>query len=173
MGVCVSCCCMNCMMDSYLHLNIRAITDTNFQKGDINISGSRDISVRVYYQGFSQDSKILNSELKTIAINEPLIIENGTPSSNDELKVEIYDVDQCTPDDLLGIAMIQIPIKYGENIGEHQYDVKAPGNSQTVAKISIDQIHFIKQRLVRYKGPCKFCCCCLEVGEDNDEERLI
>eukprot|EP01084_Bolivina_argentea_P207376 353825_1 len=174
MGGCISCCCMNCIMDSYLHLYIRDITNTHFQKGDINISGARDIAVRVCYQGYVQDSKIINNEVKSIAFNEPIIIENGRPSTTDELKIEVYDVDQCTADDLLGIAIIPLPVKYGENIGERQYDIKAPGYStETVGKIRIDHIHFIKQKIVRYMGPCKCFCCCLETGEDAEEASLL
>ena len=163
---------MNCLMDSYLHLNIRDIRDTNFQKGDINISGTRDISIRVQFQGCLQDTKICKSERSTIAINEPIILENAKPSTkNDEsLLLQVWDVDTCTNDDLLGVATINLPVEYGRNFGEQEYEIRSPKNQAVVGIITIDQIHFIKQKTVRYMGPCKCCCCgCLELGSEGNE----
>ena len=92
-------------MDSYLHVRIRDITETDFQAGDINISGTRDITVRIIYQGYIQDSKIVHGELQTISINEALILENAKPALDETLRIEVWDVDQCSNDDLLGVAM--------------------------------------------------------------------
>ena len=67
---------------------------------------------------------------------------------------------------------IPVPSKYAESIGEREYEIKAV-NHHCVGKIGIDQIHFIKQKVRRYRGPCKCLCCCLEDGQDTDEETLI
>ena len=169
MGCCVSCCCMNCILDSYLHINIRDIRNTDFTKGDFNIAGTRDICVRAIYQSCSQDTKIFTTEIATISINEPIILEDCKPSDDDEmLRLEVYDVDNCTADDLLGIATIKLPTESGRNLGEQEHEIKSPKNNEIVGLISVDQIHFIQQKTVRYTGPCKTCCCCLELGTTEE-----
>eukprot|EP01083_Nonionella_stella_P083053 229469_1 len=168
---CASCCCMQCIMDSYLHLRIRDITKTNWQAGGISDKsafGGPDISVRIIYQGYIQDTKMINNDLKSVVLNEPIIIENGRPSPHDTLRLQIFDVDQYSSDDLLGEVVVPLPEAYGEDIGEQRCDVTY--NGQVVAQISIDQIHFIKQKVRRYQGPCKCLCCCLEVGLDADTQ---
>ena len=165
MGACASCCCMNCIMDSYLHVYIREISKANF-KGDINIMGTVDCSIRIKYQSYIQDSKILKGEKKTMSFNEPLILENASVDESGESKliIEVWDVDTTTADDLLAIAEVDVPARYAENFGERRVELKDPKSGQINGEIVVDQLHFIKQKVRRYMGPCKCCCCCLAQG---------
>ena len=163
MGICASCCCLNCIMDSYLHIFIRQISKANF-KGDINISGTVDVSIRVRYKSYIQDTKILKNEKKTMSFGEPIILENATPDPDAKLILEIWDVDTATADDLLGVAEMELPSGYGQNQGETTVQIRNPKNNDVCGEITVDQIHFIKQRVRRYMGPCKCCCCCLAQG---------
>lgn len=168
MGCCASCCCMQCIMDSYLHIFIREISKANF-KGDINIMGTVDVAVRIKYQSYVQDSKILKGEKKTMSFNEPLILENARPdeSGEEKLIIEVWDVDTATADDLLAKAEMDVPTVYAENVGERKIELMDPKNGQIVGEMVVDQTHFIKQKVRRYMGPCKCCCCCLEQGVVN------
>eukprot|EP01083_Nonionella_stella_P022789 63012_1 len=156
MGCCASCCCMNCIMDSYLHLFLREITKANF-KGDINIMGTSDVSIRVKYQSYVQDSKILKGEKGTMSFNEPIILENASPEPEQKLVIEIWDVDGTTADDLLAIAEVEVPVNYGENYGERTIELKDPKAGTVCGALVVDQLHFIKQKVRRYMGPCKCC----------------
>mmetsp|Transcript_5613 Transcript_5613/g.9412 ORF Transcript_5613/g.9412 Transcript_5613/m.9412 type:complete len:168 (+) Transcript_5613:140-643(+) len=163
MGVCASCCCMQCIMDSYLHLYVREISKANF-KGDINIAGTVDVALRIKYEGWIQDSKILKDEKGTISFNEPIILENAKPNPEAKLIIEVWDVDTTTADDILAIGEMDVPQNYGENQGETRVELKSPSGGEIVGEILIDQLHFIKQKVRRYMGPCKCCCCCLDTG---------
>jgi Ca2+-dependent lipid-binding protein len=93
------------------------------------------------------------------AFDEAIILENATPINTDKLVLEVFDKDSVTSDDKLASAQIEMPKTYGENMGERTYDLMHNGNK--CGTITIDQVHFIKQKLIRYTGPCKCCCCCL------------
>eukprot|EP01083_Nonionella_stella_P284848 969699_1 len=166
MGCCQSCCCMNCIMDSYLHMYIREITKANF-RGDINIMGTVDVSIRVKYQSYVQDTKILKGEKKTMSFNEPIILENASPDPEQKLIIEVWDVDSASADDLLAIAEIDVPINFGENYGERKVELKDSKTGEINGELVVDQLHFIKQKVRRYMGPCKCCCCCLETGQEE------
>merc|ERR1712003_603477 len=100
------------------------------------------------YQSYVQDSKILKGEKGTMSFKEPLILENAEPEAECKLSIEVWDVDTATADDMLAIAEVSVPAGYGDNVGE----------------LVIDQLHFIKQKVRRYMGPCKCCCCRLSTG---------
>eukprot|EP01083_Nonionella_stella_P145787 457569_1 len=163
MGCCASCCCMQCIMDSYLHVYIRQISKAHF-KGDPNIAGTVDVSIRIKYQSYQQDTKILTKEKKSMTFDEPLILENATPDVEQKLLIEVWDVDTSSADDLLAIAEMEVPINYGENVAERRIELKDPQSGEINGEMLIDQVHFIKQKVARYMGPCKCCCCCLETG---------
>eukprot|EP00485_Elphidium_margaritaceum_P008172 CAMPEP_0202685860 /NCGR_PEP_ID=MMETSP1385-20130828/1696_1 /ASSEMBLY_ACC=CAM_ASM_000861 /TAXON_ID=933848 /ORGANISM="Elphidium margaritaceum" /LENGTH=170 /DNA_ID=CAMNT_0049340321 /DNA_START=110 /DNA_END=622 /DNA_ORIENTATION=- len=167
MGCCLVCSCCNCWMDSYLHFYVRTIENANF-KGDINITGSVDVAIRFRYKGYLQDSKILNNEKKTMVFNEPIILENAAPNGDgeeDKLMIEVWDVDTATADDMLAVGELELPTQYGVSTEGINVDLKKPdGGGEVIGTLSLAQIHFIKQKLRRYMGPCKCCCCCLEKG---------
>jgi len=160
MGNCLKgCCCYSCFLDSYLHIYVRDIKNFNV-KSDINISGTNDLYVRITYQGIIQDTKVLNGEKSTAAFDEAIILENAVPSGGaDKLLIEVYDRDTATSDDKLATAEIELPPDYGQNHGEKAHPLHREGKE--CGTITLDQVHFIKQKLIRYTGPCKcFCCCC-------------
>eukprot|EP00483_Globobulimina_turgida_P008323 UN08340 len=111
-----------------------------------------------------QDSKILKGEKKTMFFGEPLILENASPDPECKLILEIWDVDQASADDLLAIGEVDVPVNYGENYGERKVELKDPKSGDINGELTIEQLHFIKQKVKRYMGPCKCCCCCLERG---------
>eukprot|EP00484_Ammonia_sp_Unknown_P016967 CAMPEP_0197043998 /NCGR_PEP_ID=MMETSP1384-20130603/20157_1 /TAXON_ID=29189 /ORGANISM="Ammonia sp." /LENGTH=115 /DNA_ID=CAMNT_0042475379 /DNA_START=73 /DNA_END=416 /DNA_ORIENTATION=+ len=115
MGACASCCCMECIMDSYLHVQIRNISKANF-KGDINISGTSDVCVKIKWQSYQQDTDIHKGEKGSIFFNEPLILENAEPNTEEKLRIEVWDVDKATADDLLAYAEVPMPENYGGNV---------------------------------------------------------
>eukprot|EP01083_Nonionella_stella_P038428 104556_1 len=170
MGSCASCSCMHCFMDSYLHLRIRNITNAHWKGAgfDDELTGF-DLCITVKYQGYQQDSKIVSNERGSIVFCEPIIIENGTPPEpGDELRLIVYEVDHHSADDFLGEAIVKVPLRYGNelaNSSEQTCDVRR-GN-EVVARITVDQLHFIKQKVRRYKGPCKCLCCCFHIGYDG------
>merc|ERR1712154_655182 len=139
------------------------ITWANF-KGDMNIAGTVDVAIRIKYQSYVQDSKILKGEKGTMSFKEPLILENATPEAEQKLIIEVWDVDTSTADDMLALAEVNVPHEYGENVGEQTIELKDPNSGSVVGELVIDQLHFIKQKVRRYMGPCKCCCCCLETG---------
>merc|ERR1712083_366388 len=136
--------------------------------------GSVDAFIRIKYDGYQQDSKILKNETKSMSFKEPLILENAAPASKEELKedkenlkrlvFEIWDADTVTSDDLLAQAVVEVPAEYGTNIGETTVDMMDK-DGKVVGKLTIDQLHFIKQKLRRYNGPCKCLMCCMSSGQ--------
>jgi len=163
---------MSCILDSYLHVYIREITECTL-KGDVNLTGSVDAFVRIKYDGYQQDTKILKNETKSMSFKEPLILENASPPTKEELKedtedekklvFEIWDADTVTKDDLLARAVVDVPERFGENIGETTVDMMDK-DGKLVGKLTIDQLHFIKQKLRRYNGACKCLCPCMSSG---------
>jgi len=160
-------------LDSYLHVFIREITECTL-KGDVNLTGTVDAFIRIRYDGYQQDTKILKNETKSMSFKEALILENAKPATDEELKedtentkklvFEIWDADTVTKDDLLATAVMDVPKEYHENVGETTIDM-VDNDGKVVGKLTIDQVHFIKQKLRRYTGPCKCLCCCLDMGE--------
>jgi len=169
----MSCGCMGCILDSYLHVFIREITECSL-KGDVNLTGSIDAFIRIKYDGYKQDTKILKNETKSMSFKEPLILENAEPPTKEELQedtenekklvFEIWDADSITADDLLATAVMEVPMEFGVNVGETTLDLMDK-EGKVVGKLTIDQLHFIKQKLRRYNGPCKCCCFCMASGE--------
>jgi hypothetical protein len=165
---------MNCLMDSYLHLYIRDIKKLNI-RADLNIRGTNDITCRVQFQGWVQDTKICRNEAGTTAFDEPIILENARPAHDQKqnmLIVSVYDFDTMSGDDKLCEAYIPLPMDYGKTVGVQDHELKRNGNpndpkmGETVGTITIEQIHFIKQKVRRYMGPCKPCfACCCETGQ--------
>merc|ERR1719471_2043723 len=98
-----------------------------------------------------------------MSFKEPLILENASPEPEQKLLIEVWDVDTTTSDDILATAEVTVPTEYGENVGEQTIELKNTEGS-VVGELVIDQLHFIKQKVRRYMGPCKCCCCCLNTG---------
>ncbi|ETO13806.1 hypothetical protein RFI_23564 [Reticulomyxa filosa] len=119
----------------------------------------KDLYVRIIYQGIIQDTKVLNGEKNTAAFDEPIILENAVPNTTEKLHLTIFDRDTATADDVLASAEVTLPGDYGQNQGETQIPLMRNGSQ--CGTITLDQVHFIKQKLIRYTGPCKCCCCCL------------
>jgi len=153
------CCCYKCFLYSYLHVYVRDIK--NFKvRGDINIAGTNDLYVKLRYQGVIQETKVLKKEKSDAVFDEPLILEHCSPNATEKLHIEIYDEDTVTSDDKLASAEIDLPTAYAQNVGEKQYPLLHDGKD--CGSITLDQIHFVHQKLIRYTGPCKCCCCCLD-----------
>lgn len=113
----------------------------------------------------------MKGEKGSISFREPIILENARPGQS-KLRIELYDVDTATADDFLGICEIDVPEYYSKSIGEKDYKFFTEDGSKQIAILALDQIHFIKQKLRMYRGPCKPCCCCLNTGiTDKDIER--
>jgi len=148
------------MIDDISELNVR---------GDINIAGTNDVFLRCKYGHILQDSKIMKNETGSVAFREPIILENAEPTIKQMLIIEVWDADTVTNDDLLGICEFKVPDVFAREIGETQCDIKSPNGDKVIGKLRISQIHFIKQKLRMYRGPCKPCCCCLETGVDSKE----
>ena len=109
----------------------------------------------------------MKGERGSVSFREPIILENAKPPTDpktQKLRLELFDVDTTTADDLLGVAEVDVPTKYAENIGENDYDLFKPDGSKKIGTVTLDQMHFIKQKLRRYTGPCKCCCFCMEKG---------
>jgi len=158
-------------MDSYLHIFIRQIQDGKFRGADLNLAGTVDISLRIKLQGKAQDTKICKGEIKSVSFNEPLILEDVEPDGGEsKLEIEVWDVDTSTADDLLAVAELTLPDRYALNVGETTIALKHPSKGDIIGTLIVDQIHFVKQKVRRYMGPCKCCCCCLEKGVDSQAE---
>jgi hypothetical protein len=151
-------------MDSYFHIYIVGLENTKF-KGDINFSQSADLCIRIKYMGFVQDSKVLANEKGSAMFREPLILENAEPDPTGESKlvIEIYDYDTITSDDFLAYCQVEIPTEYATNFDDRRIQLLSP-NGEECGTIVMDQIHFIKQKVRRYRGACKCLCCCLISG---------
>ena len=162
---CASCKCCSCLLDSYLHIYIREITDCSL-KGDMNLARSIDAYLRIKYDGYRQESKILKNETASMSFKEPLILENASPpnendlrASGDEYKlvIELWDADTVTGDDYKARAVVTVPTGYGDTIGETTVDLLDKDN-EVCGKLTVDQMHFIKQKLKRYGGYVDYVC---------------
>jgi len=162
-----SCICCTPCLNSYLHVYVRSI-DQLTVKGDtfsLDRAGG-DLYIRITYRGQSQSTRILRNSDHDAVFNEGLILNNCYPSSNGSktITIELIDYDCITGDDVLGICHIEPPTSYGLNNDGKKYRLIGQDGSVT-ARLKIDQLHFIHEKLNRYTGPCKIlCCCCCNTG---------
>jgi len=154
-------------MESYLHIFITdlSFTDKNAAKGDINLGGKSDYYFRINYNGYIQDTKILKDESGSVAFNEPLILEDASPATDEkqsELTMTLMDWDgTMTSDDFICEGKLKVPMAYEADVAQKVSLIK---NGKEIGSVSVAQVHFIKQKVRRYTGACKVCCCCLNTG---------
>jgi len=163
-------CCAPCL-NSYLHVYIRSI-DQLTKKGDtfsIDSAGG-DLYIRVSYRGQSQSTRILRDSDHDAVFHEGLILNNCHPHNDgaDTVTFELIDYDTITGDDVLGVCHIEPPTDYRLNMGEKKFKLIGKDGS-VIARLRVDQVHFIHEKLNRYTGPCKMlCCCCCNTGMFSD-----
>lgn len=168
---CSSCICGSCCLNSYLHVYIRSVDNLN-KKGDLFSfdKAGGDLYVRVNYQGQKQSTRILHDSDHDAVFEEGLIINNCYPhcEGSHTLTFELIDHDTMTGDDVLGVCHIEVPTAYGLNMNEKKYKFIGK-EGDVIARLRIDQVHFIHEKLNKYTGPCKiFCCLCCNTGMCTD-----
>lgn len=168
MGCCFSTSfCQYPFLDNYLHIKIKSINGLKV-KGDILkiCSAGGDLYVRVSYRGNVQCTRMKKVCGRDCVFEESLVLKSSKPSDNDCVKIELVDYDNITGDDVLGVAHIQGPDKLNVCIGEKRFRLIGK-NGKSIGGVSIDQFHFLKQKVNKYDGPFKSCCClfcCQNVG---------
>lgn len=158
-------------LDNYLHIRIKTIDNLRL-KGDILsiCSAGGDLYIRVSYRGNVQSTKISKICGRDAVFNECLVLKSSKPSENESVKIELIDFDHITGDDILGVCHIQGPDKLNHDISEKRFRLIGK-EGKAIGGISIDQFHFLKQKINKYDGPLKaFCClfCCQNVGSLTD-----
>lgn len=166
-------------MDSYLHVYVRSIEldKKAVRDADSNIGGTADVYCEVIWGNWRQITTVSGEERGGITETEPIILENAEPDdkvANGTLVIQVWDSDNTSSDDFIAAARIEprdpnnndIPLYYGQNLGERKYELwnnpeGMKGKGDMVGHITLDQIHFIKQKLMPYRG-CKFQCCCCD-----------
>lgn len=168
MGCCFSTSyCQYPFLDNYLHIRIKSIDGLRI-KGDVLsiCSAGGDLYVRVSYRGNVQSTKIKKICGRDCVFEESLILKGSKPSENDCVKIELIDFDHITGDDVLGVTHIQGPDKLNTCIGPKRYRLIGK-EGKSIGGVSIDNFTFIKQKINKYDGPLKACCClfcCQNVG---------
>ena len=159
-----SCICCTPCLNSYLHVYVRSIDQLN-KKGD-TFSCDRaggDLYVRVGYKGQHQSTRILHDSDHDAVFNEGLILNNCNPHCEGAhtITFELIDYDSMTGDDVLGVCHVEAPTAYGLNMSEKKFKFIGK-EGDVIARLRVDQVHFIHEKLNKYRGPCKilFCCCC-------------
>jgi len=159
-----SCICCTPCLNSYLHVYVRSIDQLN-KKGD-TFSCDRaggDLYVRVSYKGQHQSTRILRDSDHDAVFNEGLILNNCNPHCEGAhtITFELIDYDSMTGDDVLGVCHVEAPTAYGLNMSEKKFKFIGK-EGDVIARLRVDQVHFIHEKLNKYRGPCKilFCCCC-------------
>ena len=158
-------------LDNYLHIRIKSIDGLRL-KGDVLsvCSAGGDLYIRVSYRGNVQSTKIKKICGRDCVFNESLILKSSKPSENDCIKIELIDFDHITGDDVLGVCHIQGPDKLNKCIEEKRFRLIGK-EGKSIGGVSIDHFTFIKQKINKYDGPFKACCClfcCQNVGQLMD-----
>ena len=145
---------------------------------DINVAGTGDIYCEIIWGPWRQITSVSGGERGGVTETEPIILENASPDdpeASGKLIVQVWDADQTTGDDFLCAACIKprhpddesMPLYYGQNLGEARYELWTnkegeQGKGEMAGHITLDQIHFIQQKLQPYRGCKGQCCCCDE-----------
>lgn len=172
MGCCLSTSfCRIPFLHNYLHIKINSIKNLKI-KGDISLfhKAGGDLYIKVSYKGRYQSTKIQKSCDSDCVFDEVLIINNSKPSVDECITLQLIDYDIITGDDILGICHIEAPTKKNISLRNRDYDLIGK-NGKVIAKIKVDQIHFVKEKINKYDGACKlFCCisCCQNIGNMNN-----
>ena len=143
---------------------------------DVNIAGTGDIYCEIIWGDWHQITSVSGSERGGITETEPIILENAAPddeAAKGTLIIQVWDHDATSRDDFLCAASLKpcspddqnIPLYYGQNLGETKLPLWTNeegkhGVGKQVGHITIDQIHFIQQKLQPYRGCKGQCCCC-------------